>query len=330
MTAPTAAASPQSTRTDTAAARRDLLRRYLNVFWLRPENAFWTVLRSLAWQREPLRGPALDLSCGDGVFSFIHAGGEFDESFDVFRAVGNLERVTREAADMFDAAPDTGFAPRITRRPSATIDIGTDLKATMLRKATALRFYSRLIEHDNNQPLPLPDGHFETIYCNSAKWVRNIAGFLREIRRIARPGATIILHNKLDTIRDYTLTRFEPRLGRPLLELLDRGRLSTWPSLASHPEWERRFEAAGLELRDITPIATRTHAHLWDIGLRPIAPLLVRMTAALDEQTRASIKREWVELFMTILEPICRPELELFGRESEPAEVQYVLTPASD
>ena len=26
---------------------KELLRRYLDLFWLRPENAFWTVLRSL-------------------------------------------------------------------------------------------------------------------------------------------------------------------------------------------------------------------------------------------------------------------------------------------
>ena len=35
-------------RPSAAPQRDDLLCRYLNVYWLRPENAFWTVLRSLA------------------------------------------------------------------------------------------------------------------------------------------------------------------------------------------------------------------------------------------------------------------------------------------
>ena len=51
--------------------REDRLRRFLNVYWLRPENAFWTVLRSLAWARVRMASPSIDLSCGDGVFSFI-------------------------------------------------------------------------------------------------------------------------------------------------------------------------------------------------------------------------------------------------------------------
>ena len=78
----------------------------------------------------------------------------------------------------------------------------------------------------------------------------------------------------------------------------------------------------------MTPFITRTHAHIWDIGLRPIAPLLAKMTRALAPKTRASIKREWVDLFCELLEPLCDPDVDLFAVKDEPAEVQYVLTPA--
>ena len=67
-------------------ADEELLRRYLNIYWLRPENAFWTVLRSLAWRQVAMPSPSIDLSCGDGVFSFVHAGGAFGPSFDVFQS----------------------------------------------------------------------------------------------------------------------------------------------------------------------------------------------------------------------------------------------------
>ena len=51
------------------------------------------------------------------------------------------------------------------------------------------------------------------------------------------------------------------------------------------------------------------------------------MAGALTPQTRASIKREWVELFCHLLDPLCDPDLNLLDTRDEPAEVQYVLTP---
>jgi len=319
--------SPTLNQSETSAGELgdDRLQRYLNVFWLRPENAFWTVLRSLAWERVAMETPSVDLSCGDGVFSFIHAGGEFGPEFDVFRTVGRLDRVTSENADMFDQAADGSYAPAVTRRPDWTMDVGTDLKETSLTRAAVLKFYRRLVEHDNNDPLPFDDDEFAGVYCNSAKWVERIDSFLAEVGRITRPGGSIVMQVKLDAIADYTLTPFEPLLGERFLRIIDRGRLATWPSLASRSEWERRFEAAGLEVVEATPLATRTHAHLWDVGLRPIAPLLVRMANALTPETRQSIKRDWVELFAELLAPICRCDFDLTGGESEPAEMQYVL-----
>lgn len=305
----------------------ELLQRYLNIYWLRPENAFWTVLRSLAWRRVAMTPPMVDLSCGDGVFSFVHAGGAFGLSFDLFQAVGNLEQVTRDNADMFDHAAAAGYQPKVTRRPEWTIDVGTDLKASALSKASALNFYGRLVRHDNNEPLPFSDDEFQSVYCNSAKWVRNIEPFLSEVARIVRPGGAIVFHVKLDTIARYTLSPFRRQLGERVLELLDRGRLATWPSLASRAEWERRFQAAGLEIVEATPLATRTHAHIWDIGLRPIAPLLVRMAGELTPETRLAIKRDWIALFSELLKPVCRLDFDLFADQREPAEMQYVLRP---
>ena len=102
-------------------------------------------------------------------------------------------------------------------------------------------------------------------------------------------------------------------------------RRECWPTVSTRRDWERRFTRAGLEIVDAEPFVTRTHAHIWDIGLRPIAPLLVRMANALTPETRAEIKRDWTALFMELLDPICRPDFDLFESRSEPAEMQYVL-----
>ena len=72
---------------------------------------------------------------------------------------------------------------------------------------------------------------------------------------------------------------------------------------------------------------------------RHIAPLLVRMVQAITPETRATIKKDWVDLFCELLAPLCTPDLDLsphaspgdrqagHAAQQEPAEIQYVLSP---
>jgi len=301
------------------------LRRFLSCYWLRPENALWMTLRSQVLDAYRFELPSLDLSCGDGVFSFLHAGGALDEDFDVFRTVGQLDNVRTQHADMFDHV-DPSYAPRIVEPPRWRMTTGTDHKPALLAKAATLGFYDELVEADHNRPLPLPTGRYRTVFSNSIYWVSRIELHLSEIRRLAAPQAVVLLQVKLDSIRDYTLARHEPALGRNWLDLIGRGRFETWPTMGSLADWQRRFEGAGFAIRDVLPFVTRTHAHIWDIGLRPLAPLLVRMANSLEPATRRSVKRDWVELLTELLLPFARPDCDLFAERGEPAEVLFVLT----
>jgi ubiquinone/menaquinone biosynthesis C-methylase UbiE len=282
-------------------------------------------LRSTALSRCTLQHPCLDVACGDGLFMFLHAGGVLEPDFDVFTDVGGLDRVKNEHADMFNTVSDA-YAPAIIKRPAQTVDVGTDLKPALLTKAHRLNLYARLVQHDSNQLQPFDDDAFQTLYCNAAYWVTDIDLFLAELRRITRSGGRIILQVKLDSMRRYTLDAFRESLGTRFLDIIGRGRVACWPTLADRSTWEHRFTTAGLSIEKVTPFVTKTHAHLWDIGLRPIAPLLVRMTSALTPQTRAQIKNDWVDLFHELLEPVCESAFDLFEPD-EPAEIQYVLTP---
>jgi len=306
----------------------DKLRQFLNVYWLRPENAFWMTLRSEALAKCQTAGPALDVCCGDGLFSFIHYGGALDPYFDVFSATGQLDDVTHGHADMFDVASDD-YAPHVVRQPEQKIDVGIDLKPALLAKAEALSFYKQLTPHNANEVLPFGDDSFQHVYCNAAYWIDNIDLFLRELKRITKPGGRVVLQVKLACMQGYTLEPFRDRLGGRFLEILGRGRLETWPTLADRSSWEQRFGQAGLCVEDICPFVTRTHAQIWDVGLRPIAPLLVKMANGIDPTSRASIKKDWVDLFCELLAPFCESSLDLFSEPSEPAEIQYVLRPAS-
>jgi len=316
----------QSRSTARQVAARDKLRRFLSAYWLRPENAFWMVLRSDALEAVPFASPALDLCCGDGVFSFLHAGGRFAPDFDVFTSVGGLDRVNEDHADMFDHVDDF-YRPKIISPPELRIDCGTDVKDTLLTKASRLDLYHRLIPHDGNKPLPFAPDAFETVYCNAAYWIEPVDDFLSEIARITRPGGTVVLQVKLDSIKRYTMERHRDRLGDRWLDIINRGRFDTWPSLCDRTTWEGRFERAGLEMLADVPFVTPTHAHVWDIGLRPVAPLLTRTMNAINDSMRAEIKRDWVDLFCELLSPLCDPSFDLFATPGEPVEIQYVLTP---
>ena len=301
-----------------------LLKRFLQAYWLRPENAFWMTLRSRVLADHLRKPPAIDLSCGDGVFTFLHLGGVFDERFDVFSATAGLDEVRDRHRDMFDYVDDT-YHPVIQKRPDTMLAVGADLKPALLAKAERLSVYERLVRNDNNETLPFEDGEFQTVYCNAAYWAENITGFLSELKRIVQPAGRVILQVKLADVRNYTLEQYRSVLGDRFLDLLGRGRVECWPSLADRVTWESRFAAAGLSVIEETPFVTSTHAHIWDVGLRPIAPLLVKMANALTADTRASIKADWVDLFCDLLAPICNPELRLLPKKGEPAEIQYVL-----
>jgi SAM-dependent methyltransferase len=320
-----AAISPEG-RSGAQPDLRLLLRRFVQAYWLRPENALWMTLRSLTWSRCPLTHPSVDISCGDGVFTFLHRGGVFDPAFDVFTSVANLDRAGAVHADMFDCVTDE-YQPAILSPPVDRIDVGADVKENMLARAQRLDFYRQLVKHDNNQPLPFEDGTFRTVYCNAAYWIAEIDRFLTELCRITSGDGRIILQVKLDSMLRYTLAECLPILGARFLDIIDGGRSASWPTLASRSTWESRFAAAGLSVQEATPFISPTHAHIWNVGLRPIAPLLIKMTGALTPNTRASIKREWVDLFCELLGPLCVPDLNLGGAYDEPAEIQYVLTP---
>ena len=126
----------------------------LNVFWLRPETAMWREIDISAMVPFKIRSPSLDLGCGDGIFSFIRAGGGLDEGFDAFRAVARLDRFF-ENADVFDAF-DESVNPVVTHPPGYRIDCGFDHKENLLRKAKQLGLYSNLKVGDANHPYRLP------------------------------------------------------------------------------------------------------------------------------------------------------------------------------
>ena len=54
--------------------RKKLFLKFLNFYWLRPEKALLHTFRSEKYMKtfKYFKSPSLDVSCGDGVYSFFH------------------------------------------------------------------------------------------------------------------------------------------------------------------------------------------------------------------------------------------------------------------
>ena len=79
---------------------------FLKFFWLRPENALLVSVRIEAYQ-STLKylgdgSNTIDVSCGDGVFSFIVLGGILSNKTDMFRSL-DLTSERKGNFDSFDA-----------------------------------------------------------------------------------------------------------------------------------------------------------------------------------------------------------------------------------
>src|ERR1039458_9326538 len=140
----------------------------LNVFWLRPETALWREIDIRAMAPFVFQSPSLDLGCGDGIFSFIRAGGRLDKSFDAFRSVNGLDKFF-DNVDVFDTF-NKSVTPIVMRQPGYKIDCGFDHKENLLRKADQLGLYRELKPGDANRRLPFPDQSFNSVFSNIVYW----------------------------------------------------------------------------------------------------------------------------------------------------------------
>jgi SAM-dependent methyltransferase len=272
------------------------------------------------------REPSMDLSCGDGLFSFLMAGGKLDPKFDIFHATDNLKSFF-DNADIYNSTTET-YSPPIKKQPERSITVGTDWKQDLLDKAAELDFYDELVEHDNNDPLPFDDDRFMTVFSNSAYWVENIDLHLSEIARVTAPDGRVYLQLKLSHITDWLETlweEYEEFIGSEVLKMIDRGRSSHYAHLYTDQGWRELFERCGLDVVDAKTTATQLHSRMWDIGLRPLSPYLIRMANGLPPEERNSVKADWVETFEKMLSPFTSPTVDY--RERPPAEKVYVLRP---
>jgi SAM-dependent methyltransferase len=299
----------------------------LSAYWLRPETALWRAIDIRAMVPFNFEAPSLDMGCGDGVFSFIRSGGRFSPEFDVFESVTSLDRYF-EKVDVFDSFD--GFrTPNIIAPPSYRISVGFDHKPNLLKKAAALGLYESLAEGDGNRALPFETASFASVFSNVVYWLDEPAHAMAEISRILKRGGRCCLMLPNRTLRDFSFYyRYCVRTGNQklaFLEQLDRGRMTENVRHAKTAgEWTTIFESAGLAVELHRGHLSRTVVQIWDIGLRPLFPILKKLTDRLTDRDRAAIKSEWISVFRHFLGPFVDLDSTLDSAD-EPAFHCFIL-----
>jgi len=292
------------------------LRDYLQLYWLRPENALLTTFKSKAIEDYSFSSPALDISCGDGLFMFLHLGGKFEFNFDYFKNTSAKEFSHEQFIDIYDSFDESYNVP-IEQTPNFSFDYGTDWKQSLLDKSEKLSLFKNLIKHDNNiKPFPLPDNYFKIIHSNSIYWIENPETLLSEIYRMLDEDGIAIL--EVMTPQHFsTFDKLSPFLSKEALEILDRKRRKTMPGLKNYQDWKKIIENQNFKIHEVKNIyPNRFVIDVWNIGLRPISHLLIQMSEAISTNDRTRIKKEWVDIFFELFKPLLYLDTDYSFEES--------------
>lgn len=292
-----------------------ILDEFLNIYFLRPENAFMTYRRAISIYESGFKfeGKSLDISCGDGLFSFITAGGKLNKEFDMFINIDPqkiFELCDDKSTDIFDSYKknyDINYEKIVIKKPDYKITYGTDWKQSLLDKAKILGLYENLLLHDNNKPFPFEDEYFDRVYSNSIYWIENINLHIDEIARITKRGGEVLLQIKTNELINLHPINWNIEwLSKESLEILDRGRLATWHSIKPIEWYIKQFENRGFEVKKILPTYSREQVMIWHIGLRPIAHFMIYLFNRLPLNERTLVKEKFIEYIKPLVRDVAK------------------------
>jgi len=301
---------------------------FSNLLFLRPENIFIFHRRAVSIYETGYnldQEPSVDISCGNGLFTFILAEGSLKEEFDMFIDINEdaiYDLCRDKKMDIFNSSDKSLEIDPIKTPSRFQITYGTDWKKNLLNRAKKLNLYRNLILHDNNNPLPFEDNFFKRMFSNSIYWVENISQHIKEIYRTVAPGGIVILQIRTEKIMDFSPFKWElPWLSQASRVILDRGRRESWKSMKPIDWWLLEFKKIGFKKKDIRPVFSREQAIIWQAGLRPIAHFLVLLFNKLKLEERTKLKKEFIDYIRPIIFDIANIE----PKEKDAFEYTIVL-----
>jgi len=92
----------------------------------------------------------------------------------------------------------------------------------------------------------------------------------------------------------------------------------------SSERWIEIIKNAGFHIISHKRHLSKTLLQIWDIGLRPIFPLLHKTMMEVHVQRRAALKQEWMNVFKKFIDPLLEAE-EQFLNNAEPGFHCFII-----
>jgi len=302
------------------------LSQLLQIHWLRPETALWRTFDCLLMERfGKIDGKSIDLGSGDGTMSYLMAGGLI-KNYDVFQDVGKLQDYNA-GADIHNQAPLFDFEID-NKKLRYGFEWGVDHKEGLISKAKRFSgFYKNTAVLDLNNDLPFEGEYFDSAFSNILYWLIDIDKVLSQWHRVLKKNGKLFLMVPTATFKEkawlyYSAPHSE---NKKYLNYFDRGYGPLIHHCYDASQWRNYFKKNNFSVLDHHLYLTDPVMDVWNIGTRPIAPLLIRMANALPSDTRDEMKAEWIDYFGKFLSPIIEGEFERKVGEAEAAFHFFIL-----
>lgn len=295
-----------------AGSMKNYLSQLLSMYWLRPETALWRTFDCLLMEKYGnISGKSIDLGCGDGTMSYLMAGGII-KKFDAYMEVGQLHNYNA-GADIHNQNPV--ITPEADdKKLRYQFEWGVDHKEGLINKARRFAgFYKNTAVCDLNEKLQFEDEHFDSAFSNILYWLDGIDTTLSEWHRVIKKDGKLYLFVPTASFKEKAwLYYLAPHVGeRKYLNYFDRGYNALIHHCYGTSRWEGIFNKNGFSIVDHHLYLTAPVMDVFNIGTRPIAPLLINMSNMLTPDGREAAKSEWVDYFSNFFTPIIEGE---FGR----------------
>jgi SAM-dependent methyltransferase len=278
------------------------------MYWLKPFDSINDTANAMAllefdWSKRPI----LEIGGGDGVFSFIMHGGEFNFSEDRYTQTDLLK-----GGDIYDVYKKESNL-KIKKTAALKYDAGLDLKLSHLYKGRETMLYkSGNLISSNPERLPFKDNVFSEIFLYTFHGLNDYKSSLKEIKRILNKDGKLLVVAVNKIVRDnficyrihkYCQNRNWNRLSEYFLKL-DCGRFDEIGGIFSKDlkEWRELFGDTGFKVVDIYSQVSPLLWIIYDTQTRPILRPLIRLSILLEKmRVKIIFKFLWIYIWMPLL-----------------------------
>lgn len=303
------------------------LKQLLELYWLRPETALWRTFDCLLMDGHTLSGRSIEFGCGDGMLSFIMAGGKIN-NYDVYEDLFDVAGFNN-GVDIYNVVNDRD---RILEKDSSLLryyySCGVDYKEALVAKAARTGdFYKKLLVHNLNGLLPIESNSYDSALSNILSWLGDLDCILREWNRVLNMSSKLYLFVPNYNFKEKAWLYYSaPHKGNNIyFNYFDRGYGSLIKHYYRSCDWEKIFVRSGFRVAQHVMYLTDPVMRIWNVGTRPISQLLIKMAASVLPKQKKAIKEEWVSYFYDFMLPIVQEEATKTPKDDEHAFHFYIL-----